>query len=51
MWIGRILLFGVVSSYVATTYQDLFSNQSFDNSTGGWCYSHQVIQSLQELNL
>ena len=36
---------------LATTYQDLFSNQTFDNSSGGWGYSHQIIQSLQDLNL
>ena len=33
------------------TYQDLFSNQTFDNSSGSWSYSHHSIQSLQELNL
>ena len=35
---------------LATTYQDLFSNQTFDNSSGGWGYSHQIIQSLQDIN-
>ena len=34
-----------------TTYQDLFSNQSFDNSSSSWSYSHQTIHSLQDLNL
>ena len=33
------------------TYQDLFSNQIFDNSSSSWTYSHQTIQSLQDLNL
>ena len=32
-------------------YQDLFSKQSFDNSSSSWSYSHQTIQSLQDLNL
>ena len=32
------------------TYQDLFSNQTFDNATGGWSYAHHTIQSLQDLN-
>ena len=33
------------------TYQDLFSNQSFDNSSSGWSYAHHTIHSLQDLNL
>jgi hypothetical protein len=39
------------STSLNVTYQDLFSNQSFDNDSGGWSYSHQIIQSLQDLNL
>ena len=39
------------STSLNATYQDLFSNQSFDNTSGGWTYSHQNIQSLQDLNL
>ena len=39
------------STSLDATYQDLFSNQSFDNTSGGWSYSHQTIQSLQDLNL
>ena len=33
------------------TYQDLFSNQTFDNSPSNWSYAHHTIQSLQELNI
>ena len=33
------------------TYQDIFFNQSFDNSSSSWSYAHQIIQSLQDLNL
>ena len=32
------------------TYQDLFSNQIFDNSSSNWSYAHHTIQSLQDLN-
>ena len=32
-------------------YQDLFSNQIFDNSSGNWSYSHQTVKSLQDINL
>jgi hypothetical protein len=32
-------------------YQDLFTNQIFDNSSGNWSYSHQTIQSLGDINL
>nr|WP_255614108.1 Ig-like domain-containing protein [Synechococcus sp. MU1611] len=39
------------STSLNATYQDLFSNQSFDNSSSSWTYSHQIIQSLQDLNL
>ena len=38
------------TSFNATS-PELFSNQSFDNTTGGWSYSHHTIQSLQDLNL
>ena len=33
------------------TYQDLFSHQTFNNSSSSWSYSHHIIQSLQDLNL
>ena len=33
------------------TYRDLFSNQSFDNSSSSWSYAHHTIHSLQDLNL
>ena len=39
------------STSLNATYQDLFSNQSLDNSSGSWSYSHQTIHSLQGLNL
>ena len=39
------------STSLANTYQDLFSNQSFDNSSSNWSYSHHTINSLQDLNL
>ena len=39
------------STSLNATYLDLFSNQSFDNSSGSWSYSHQTIHSLQDLNL
>jgi ribonuclease HI len=31
-------------------YQDLASNQIFDNSSSSWSYSHQTIQSLGDIN-
>ena len=34
-----------------TTYQDLFSKRTFENSSSNWSYSHETIQSLQDLNL
>jgi hypothetical protein len=39
------------STSLHATYQDLFSNQSFDNSSSSWGYAHQTIHSLQDLNL
>jgi hypothetical protein len=30
-------------------YQDLFSNQTFNNSSGDWNYSYQTIQSHQDI--
>ena len=39
------------STSLNATYQDIFFNQSFDNTSGDWTYSHQIIQSLQDLNL
>jgi hypothetical protein len=39
------------STSLNATYQDLFSNQSFDNSSSSWGYAHQTIHSLQDLNL
>ena len=39
------------STSLNATYQDFFSNQSFDNSSGGWSYAHHTIHSLQDLNL
>jgi hypothetical protein len=39
------------STSLNATYQDLFSNQSFDNTSGGWSYTHHTIHSLQGLNL
>ena len=50
----QVNAYGVADSdnaSLATTYQDLFSNQTFDNSAGGWSYSHHTIHSLQDLNL
>ena len=38
------------STSLDATYQDLFSNQSFDNSSSSWSYAHHTIQSLQDLN-
>ena len=38
------------STSLNATYQDLFSNQSFDNSSSNWSYSHQTIQSLGDIN-
>ena len=39
------------NSSLADTYQDLFSNQTFNNSSSSWSYTHQTIQSLQDINL
>ena len=39
------------STSLNATYQDLFSNQIFDNSSSSWGYAHQTINSLQDLNL
>ncbi len=39
------------NSSLADTYQDLFSNQIFNNSSSSWSYTHQTIQSLQDINL
>ena len=39
------------STSLNATYQDLFSNQTFDNASGGWSYSHHTIHSLRDLNL
>ena len=39
------------NSSLANTYQDLFSNQIFNNSSSSWSYTHQTIQSLQDINL
>ena len=39
------------STSLNATYQDLFSNQSFDKSSSSWGYAHHTIQSLQDLNL
>jgi hypothetical protein len=39
------------STSLNATYQDLFSNQIFDNSSSNWSYAHEIIQSLQDLNL
>ena len=33
------------------TYQEIFSSQSFDNTSSSWSYAHHTIQSLQDLNL
>ena len=33
------------------THQDLFSNQTFDNTSSSWSYSHHSIQSMQNINL
>ena len=38
------------STSLKTTYQDLFSNQSFDNSSSSWSYAHQIINSLGDIN-
>ena len=37
------------STSLTATYQDLFSNQSFDNSSSNWSYAHHTIQSLQDI--
>ena len=39
------------SNSLNATYQDLFSNQSFDNASSSWSYSHHTIHSLHDLNL
>ena len=39
------------STSLNATYQDLFSNQIFDNSSSNWSYAHNTIHSLQDLNL
>ena len=39
------------STSLNATYQDLFSNQTFDNSSSNWSYAHHTIQSLQDLSL
>ena len=39
------------STSLNATYQDLFSNQTFDNASSSWSYAHQTIHSLQDLNL
>ena len=31
-------------------YQDLFTNQIFDNTSSSWSYSHQTIQSLGDIH-
>jgi hypothetical protein len=33
------------STSLDATYQDLFSNQSFDNTSGSWSYAHHTIIS------
>jgi hypothetical protein len=38
------------STSLNATYQDLFSNQSFDNSSSSWSYAHQIINSLGDIN-
>ena len=50
----QVNAYGVADSDNASlnaTYQDLFSNQSFDNSSSNWSYAHHTIHSLQDLNL
>ena len=39
------------STSLNATYQDLFSNKIFDNSSSRWSYAHEIIQSLQDLSL
>ena len=34
-----------------TIYDDLFNNQIFNNREGSWSYSHQTIQSVQDISL
>ena len=43
--------FDTFKASLTTTYQDLFSNQSFDNSSSSWSYDHHTIHALQDLNL
>ena len=38
------------STSLNATYQDLFSNQIFDNSASSWSYSQQTINSMQDFN-
>ena len=39
------------STSLTATFQDLFSNRIFDNSSSSWSYSHQTIQFPQDTNL
>ena len=50
---GRVQAWGLddFRLNLLTTYQDLFSNQIFDNSSSNWSYAHHTIQSVQDLNL
>ena len=34
-----------------TIYDDLFNKQIFNNRDGSWSYSHQTIQSVQDISL
>ena len=50
----QVNLYGLDNSSnpnLETIYNDLFNNQTFDNREGNWSYSHQTIQSLQDINL
>ena len=50
----QVNLYGLDDSstpYLETIYNDLFNNQTFDNREGNWSYSHQTIQSLEDINL
>ena len=50
----QVNFYGLNSSsnpVLQTIYNDLFRNQTFDNREGHWSYSHQTIQSLQEISL
>ena len=35
---------------IDNVYQDLFTNQTFNNSSSNWSYSNQTIGSLQDIN-